>query len=56
MLRREAADGVRTLQGGRLLAPNEYVITLSVPDYEKVLADPDLTSDTFAKHLGGLHR
>jgi Protein of unknown function (DUF3662)/FHA domain len=53
MLRREAADGVRALQGGRLLAPNEYIITLSAPDYEKVVADPDLTSDTFAKHLGG---
>ncbi|MET0900842.1 MAG: FhaA domain-containing protein [Mycobacterium sp.] len=53
MLRREAADGVRSLQGGRLLAPNEYVITLSVPDHDKVLADPDLTADTFAKHLGG---
>ncbi|CAJ1578326.1 DUF3662 and FHA domain-containing protein [[Mycobacterium] wendilense] len=53
MLRREAADGVRSLQGGRLLAPNEYVITLSVSDHAKVLADPDITSDTFAKHLGG---
>ncbi len=53
MLRREAADGVRTLQGGHRLAPNEYVITLSVPDHDKVLADPDLTSDTFAKHLAG---
>ncbi len=53
MLRREAADGVRSLQGGRLLAPNEYVIKLSPSDHEKVLADPDLTSDTFARHLGG---
>jgi Protein of unknown function (DUF3662)/FHA domain len=53
MLRREAADGVRSLQGGRLLAPNEYVITLSTPDYQKVIADSDLTADTFAKHLGG---
>lgn len=53
MLRREAADGVRNLQGGRLLAPNEYVITLSVPDYETTVADRNLTSDTFAKHLAG---
>jgi len=53
LLRREAADEVRTLRGGHRLAPNEYVITLSVPDHEKVLADPDLTSDTFAKHLAG---
>lgn len=56
LLQREAADGVRTLQGGHRLAPNEYVITLSVPDHEKVLADPDLTSDTFAKHLAGYIR
>ena len=53
MLRREAADGLRTLAGNVLLAPNEYVITLSVPDYEKVIADRNLTSDTFAKHLAG---
>ncbi|CAN5809820.1 DUF3662 domain-containing protein [soil metagenome] len=53
MLRREAADGVRSLQGGRLLAPNEYVITLSVSDFEKVQADSVLTSNTFARHLGG---
>lgn len=45
MLRREAADGVRSLQGGRLLAPNEYVITLSVSDYQKVSADPVLTAN-----------
>jgi hypothetical protein len=50
-LRREAADGVRSLKGNRLLAPNEYVITLGVDDYENVGADPDLTTDTFAKHL-----
>ncbi len=56
LLRREASDGVQTLQGGRLLAPNEYVITLSESDFEKVSADRDLTSDTFAKHLGGYLR
>lgn len=53
MLRREAADGVRSTRGGRLLAPNDYVIKLSRNDYDKVSADPDLTADTFAKHLGG---
>jgi hypothetical protein len=52
-LRREAADGVRSLEGNRLLAPNEYVITLSVHDYQHANADPDLTSDAFAKHLAG---
>ncbi len=53
LLRREAADQVRTLAGDRRLAPNEYVVTLSVADHEKLLADPDLTSDTFANHLDG---
>ena len=53
MLRREADTGARELRGGRILAPNDYVITLSVPDYQKVSADPDLTSATFAKHLEG---
>jgi Protein of unknown function (DUF3662)/FHA domain len=52
-LRREAEDGVQTLEGGRQLAPNEYFITLSAPDYEKAMADRDVTSDTFAKHLEG---
>ena len=55
-LRREATDGVRTLHGGQPLAPNEYIITLSEPDYQKTLADPDLTSDTFARHLLGFLR
>jgi Protein of unknown function (DUF3662)/FHA domain len=51
MLRREAAEGVHPLQGNRLLAPNEYIITLGMHDYQKVGSDPDLTSNTFAKHL-----
>jgi hypothetical protein len=50
-LRREAEEGVLSLEGGRQLAPNDYIITLSQPDYDKAMADPDLTSDTFAKHL-----
>ncbi|MDT5147498.1 MAG: hypothetical protein QOC58_2143 [Mycobacterium sp.] len=51
VLRREAQDGVQTLQGNRLLAPNEYIITLGMHDFEKVGADPDLTSGTFARYL-----
>jgi hypothetical protein len=50
-LRREAEEGVQTLDGGRRLAPNDYVITLSATDHEKAVADPDVTSDTFANHL-----
>jgi hypothetical protein len=55
-LRGEASAGVQTLSGERFLAPNEYVITLSASDFEKVSADRDLTTDTFAKHLGGYIR
>jgi hypothetical protein len=55
-LRREAENGVDTLAGGQQLAGNDYVITLSATDYEKAMADPDLTSDTFAKHLNGYIR
>ncbi|BBX64209.1 FHA domain-containing protein FhaA [Mycobacterium saskatchewanense] len=50
LLRREAETGVRSL-GNRLLAPNEYIITLGMHDFEKVGADPDLTSGTFARYL-----
>ncbi|MDG4667357.1 FhaA domain-containing protein [Mycobacterium sp. 236(2023)] len=53
LLRREAETGARQIHGGRVLAPNDYVITLSVPDYHKVIADPDITATTFAKHLEG---
>ncbi|MEO6792502.1 MAG: FhaA domain-containing protein [Mycobacterium sp.] len=52
-LRREAADGVRAVAGNQLLAPNEYVITLGVDDYDNVGADQDLTSKAFARHLAG---
>lgn len=55
-LRREASAGVQTLSGEQFLAPNEYVITLSASDFAKVSADRDLTTDTFAKHLGGYIR
>jgi len=51
LLRREAADGVQSLQGNRLLAPNEYIITLSVHDFDKLGADPELTSSAFARYL-----
>src|SRR5262249_37371624 len=51
MLRREATDGIRPLQGNRLLAPNEYIITLGVHDFQNLGADPNLTSSSFARHL-----
>ncbi|HTX97941.1 MAG TPA: FhaA domain-containing protein [Mycobacterium sp.] len=51
LLRREARDGIRKLEGNRLLVPNEYIITLGRHDFEKVGADPDLTSSAFARDL-----
>src|SRR5690242_21266569 len=51
VLRREAEDGVRPLQGKRLLAPNEYIITLGVHDFEKLGGDPDLTLGAFERYL-----
>ncbi len=52
-LQREAESGARDVGGGRILAPNQYVIRLSNTDFEKVNADPDLTPSAFAKHLEG---
>src|SRR5947209_494722 len=53
MLRREAGEGIRPVAGNRLLAPNGYIITLGMQDYQKVGADPDLTSNAFAQYLAG---
>jgi hypothetical protein len=56
MLQREAEAGARSVGGGRILAPNDYVITLSGSDHQKVSADPDLQSTTFARYLEGYIR
>ena len=53
LLRREASDGTQRLAGDRMLAPNEYVITLSDEDYQKLSADRDLTTQSFGRHLAG---
>ena len=51
LLRREASDGMQPLAGDRLLAPNDYIITLSESDHLGLQADQDLTTRTFARHL-----
>jgi hypothetical protein len=38
-LQREAEDGARTLMGGRVLAPNHYVVTLSSTDHARFTGD-----------------
>src|SRR3954466_4353090 len=53
MLQREAEAGAHAVGGGRILAPNDYVITLSGSDHQKVSADPELRSTTFARYLEG---
>ena len=53
LLHREASDGVQTLPGEVSLAPNDYVITLSMSDFQKISADRELTAEAFAKHLAG---
>jgi hypothetical protein len=50
-LQREAADNVRDVGGGHLLAPNSYVITINSSDHRQLDADHDLTTRAFAKHL-----
>ena len=56
ILQREADAGSHDVGGGRILAPNDYVITLSASDFDKVRADPDLTPTTFARYLEGYIR
>src|ERR1700739_4585137 len=51
LLRREADDGVRALQGNHLFAPNQYIIILGRESFEKVAGEPDLKSTAFAKYL-----
>ena len=51
LLRREAEAGVRALGGNRLLVPNEYIITLGMQDFEKVVTGSDPTSGAFARYL-----
>ncbi len=50
-LRQEALGGVRTLDGGHVLAPNDFVITISPSDHERLASDQDLTTRAFSRHL-----
>ncbi|MFC4606201.1 FhaA domain-containing protein [Rhodococcus kronopolitis] len=55
-LQREASDRVQQLDGGHLLAPNDYVITVAESDHDELSADRDLTVKAFARHLEGFIR
>ncbi|MBY6437200.1 DUF3662 domain-containing protein [Rhodococcus kroppenstedtii] len=50
-LRQEALSGVRTLDGGHVLAPNDFVITISPADHDRLASDQDLTTRAFSRHL-----
>ncbi|MBY6709270.1 DUF3662 domain-containing protein [Rhodococcus sp. BP-241] len=50
-LQQEATMSVRTLDGGHLLAPNAYVITISPSDHDRLASDHDLTTRAFSRHL-----
>ncbi len=50
-LQQEAADRVRSLDGGHQLAPNSYVITINSSDHEELAAERDLTVKAFSRHL-----
>lgn len=51
-LQQEASDRVRPLDGGHLLAPNSYVITINTSDHDELASDRDLTVKAFSRHLG----
>ncbi|MBB3038046.1 DUF3662 and FHA domain-containing protein [Hoyosella altamirensis] len=50
-LQRSATDGVQELDGGYLLAPNNYVVTIGASDHERLTNDRELTERVFARHL-----
>ncbi|NKY49883.1 FhaA domain-containing protein [Nocardia vermiculata] len=50
-LQREASDRLTELDGGHILAPNVYVITVNPTDLQELDADQELTTRAFARHL-----
>ncbi|MGB6180955.1 MAG: FhaA domain-containing protein [Rhodococcus sp. (in: high G+C Gram-positive bacteria)] len=50
-LQQEAGSSVRSLDGGHLLAPNSYVITISESDHDDLASDHEMTTKAFARHL-----
>ncbi|MCW4354762.1 DUF3662 and FHA domain-containing protein [Hoyosella sp. YIM 151337] len=50
-LKRAATDGIQKLDGGYLLAPNNFVVTIGASDHERLTNDRELTERVFARHL-----
>ncbi|HEY3261651.1 MAG TPA: DUF3662 and FHA domain-containing protein [Pseudonocardiaceae bacterium] len=54
-LQRQAEDNIQELAGGRLLAPNHYVVTLGPTDHEKLASDEQeitrLLANCVSEHL-----
>lgn len=54
-LKAEAFDHIQELEGGHLLAPNSYVITINSSDHEKLCRRPRPHCSRVLPPLGGLH-
>ncbi|HVW41625.1 MAG TPA: DUF3662 and FHA domain-containing protein [Amycolatopsis sp.] len=48
-LERESEDNVRELAGGRLLAPNHYIVSLGTADHERMAGDEQRTTRVLAE-------
>ncbi|CRK53872.1 FHA domain-containing protein FhaA [Rhodococcus sp. RD6.2] len=50
-LQQQALEGLQQLEGGHMLAPNSYVITINESDHDELSSDKDLTVKAFSRHL-----
>ena len=48
-LERESEDNIRELAGGRLLAPNHYIVSLGVADHERMAGDQQRVTRVLAE-------
>ncbi|SFJ55992.1 MULTISPECIES: DUF3662 and FHA domain-containing protein [Amycolatopsis] len=51
-LERESEDNVRELAGGRLLAPNHYVVSLGPADHDRMAGDEQRVTGVLAEAVG----
>ncbi|MBB2933262.1 hypothetical protein FHX82_000282 [Amycolatopsis bartoniae] len=51
-LERESEDNVRELAGGRLLAPNHYVVSLGTADHDRMAGDEGRVTGVLAEAVG----
>jgi hypothetical protein len=51
-LERESEDNVRELAGGRLLAPNHYIVSLGTADHDRMVGDEQRVTGVLAEAVG----